>query len=115
MLRTATTTTPSAITISEWKPLHRATLRGFLTVHLPSGMNLHEVSVHTRDGVWWVMPASKAMLSKDGTALRDENNKIRYTQIISFTSRATRDRFIEEVLAALRQAQPQVFALESAI
>ena len=59
--------TAPPFTISDWKPLHRNTLRGFLTAHLPSGLTLHEMSVHTRDGTWWVTPASKPMLGKDGT------------------------------------------------
>lgn len=98
-----------SITISDWKPLIRNTLRGFLIAHLPSGMTLHEVSVHTRDGTWWVMPASKPMLSKDGTAMRDGDGKLRYSPIVSFESRHARDRFSAAVLAALRAAHPEAF------
>ena len=41
---------PPPVTIADWKPLQRNTLRGFLTARLPSGMNLHDVSVHYQDG-----------------------------------------------------------------
>jgi hypothetical protein len=101
---------PADIAISDWKSLERNTLRGFCTVNLPSGLTLHEVAVHTREGHWWVMPAAKPMLSKDGTALRDDAGKIRYSPIVSFESRAARDRFNAVVLVALRLAQPEVFA-----
>ena len=87
-------------------------MRGFCTVHLPSGLTLHEVSVHTRDGSWWVMPASKPMLSKDGTPLRDPAGKIRYSLIVSFEDRQARGRFNASVLDALRLAQPEIFAAD---
>jgi hypothetical protein len=104
-----------AITISDWKPLERNTVRGFCTIHLPSGLTLHEVSLHSRDGHWWVMTAAKPMLSKDGAALRDDAGKIRYSPIVSFESKAARDRFNAGVLAALRLAQPEVFAEAEAL
>ena len=98
-----------AVTISDWKPLHRNTLRGFLTAHLPSGMNLHDVSVHYRDGTWWASPASKPLLGADGTPLRDADGKIRYSPIVSF-EKAARSRFSTAIIAALRVAHPEAFA-----
>jgi hypothetical protein len=102
--------TSPPILISDWKPRLSGTLRGFCTVHLPSGLTLHEVSVHTRDGSWWVMPASKPMISKDGAALRDADGRIRYSPIVSFESRQARDRFNAGVLDALRLAHPAIVA-----
>jgi hypothetical protein len=100
----------SAVTISDWKARQSGTLRGFCTVHLPSGMILHEVAVHHRNGSWWASPASKPMLSKDGTVLRDDAGKVRYAPIISFDTKQTRDRLSQAVVEALRMAQPQLFA-----
>ena len=74
----------AAVTVSDWKARHQGTLRGFFTVHLPSGLTLHEAMLHTRDGSWWVAPASKPMIGKDGTASRDADGKIRYAPIVSF-------------------------------
>jgi hypothetical protein len=97
------------VTISDWKPLLRNTLRGFLTAHLPSGMNLHDVSVHCRDGIWWASPASKPLRGADGTAMRDAQGKIRYQAIVSFEKTA-RQRFNSAIIDALRLAHPEVFA-----
>ena len=69
--------------------------RRLLTAHLPSGMTLYEVSVHTRDATRWVAPASKPVLSKDGTALRDADGKIRYTPIIAFVSKTARSAAVQ--------------------
>ena len=103
------------ITISDWKPRESGTLRGFFTSHLPSGLTLHELMLHERDGRWWISFPSKPMLGADGAALRDERGKVRYSPpLIEFTSTQARSRFIEQVLEALRLAQPQVFAVERA-
>jgi hypothetical protein len=75
-------------------------------------MILHEVSLHTRDGSWWVMPAAKPMVGKDGTALRDDAGKVRYAPIVAFVDKGVRDRFSQGVIEALRRAMPQVFATE---
>jgi hypothetical protein len=104
----------SAVTISDWKPRQSGTLRGFCTAHLPSGMILHEVGIHTRNGSWWAAPTSKPMLSREGTALRDESDKIRYAPIVSFNTKQTRDRLSHAVVDALRRAHPEVFAEEEA-
>jgi hypothetical protein len=86
------------VTISDWTPLQRSTLRGFLTAHLPSGMNLHDVR-----------PASKPLLGNDGIAMRDAKGKIRYQAIVSFEKTA-RQRFNSAIIDALRLAHPEVFA-----
>jgi len=105
-----------AITIADWKPRESGTLRGFFTAHLPSRLTLHELMLHERDGRWWVSFPAKPMLAADGAALRDERGKVRYgAPLIEFTSTQARNRFVEQVLEALRQAQPQVFAMERAL
>ena len=104
-----------AITVSDWKSRQSGTLRGFFSAGLPSGLELHELMLHHRDGSWWLSFPSKPMLGTDGAALRDDSGKIRYSApLVSFANRQARDRFTEQVLAALRQAQPQVFAAERA-
>jgi hypothetical protein len=105
----------ASITISDWKPRVSGTLRGFCTAHLPSGMILHEVALHQRNGAWWASPASKPMLSKDGTALRDEAGKVRYSPIVSFTDKQTRDRLSHAVVDALRRAHPEVFVKDGGV
>jgi hypothetical protein len=71
---------------------------------------LHELSVHTRDGKWWIgFPAKPVLI--DGTVQRDESGKVRYgAPLVSFTSRQTRDRLSQAVVDALRRTHPEVFA-----
>jgi hypothetical protein len=96
-------------TIADWKPVVRNTLRGFFTAHLPSGMTLHDVALHTRDRVWWVSPASKPMLNSDGVVLRDDGGKIRYSAIVAFDDKTSRQRFNSLLITALQQAHPDIF------
>jgi hypothetical protein len=106
----------TAITIADWTPRESGTLRGFFTTHLPSGLTLHELMLHERDGRWWISFPSRPMLGADGAALRDERGKVRYgAPLIEFTGTQARSRFIEQVLEALRQAHPQMFAAERAL
>jgi hypothetical protein len=97
------------ITISDWKPLERNTLRGFCTVSLPSGLILHDAAVHSRDDSWWVSPASRPQIGRDGTVLKDDAGKVKYVPVVSFQSKAVRDRFSAGVIDALRLAHPEVF------
>ena len=107
--------TAPSISISGWKERESGTLRGFFSASLPSGLELHELMLHHRDGSWWLSFPAKPLLGADGAALRDDSGKIRYSSpLVSFTNRQARDRFTEQVLAALRLAQPQVFAAERA-
>jgi hypothetical protein len=101
---------PQPIIISDWKPRISGTLRGFCTARLPSGLVLHEVAIHTRGSTWWASPSSKPMLSRDGTALRDDAGKVRYSPVVSFADKQTRDRLSQAVVEALRRAHPDVFA-----
>jgi hypothetical protein len=98
------------ISISNWKERVSGTLRGFFTATPASGLVLHELMLHHREGSWWISFPAKPQLAPDGTALRDDAGKVRYGKpLIEFASRADRDRFMAQALAALRQALPAVF------
>ena len=105
----------TAITVADWKPRESGTLVGFFSAGMPSGVTFNELMLHHRDGAWWISFPSKPMLGADGVALRDERGKVRYSKpLIEFASRHARDRFTAQVLAALRQTHPEIFAAEAA-
>ena len=99
-----------AFLVEDWKPVVRNTLRGFCTVTLPSGLILSEVAVHIDGAKSWAMPASKPMISREGTVMRDQAGKVRYAPIISFTSKELRDRFSGQVIEALLAVYPEALA-----
>lgn len=104
----------TVINVTDWKVRQSGTLRGFVSVHLPSGLTLHDVCVHARAGAWWISLWSKPML-QDGVVLREASGKVRYgPPLIAFASPEVRTRFAHEVIEALRRAQPELFAAERA-
>jgi hypothetical protein len=94
------------ITVIEWKPLHRNSLRGFLTAAMPSGMILHEILIHVAPDGPWAAPPSKPMIGRDGVAMKDANGKPRYSPIVSFTDKTNRERWSSAMIAALLAAHP---------
>ena len=95
--------------VEDWKPRQQNTLRGFVRVRLPSGMVLHDVAVHEKNGKYWASPAGKPQLDRNDTAIR-ENGKIKYAAIVSFETKAVGDRFSQQVVEALRRGFPEALA-----
>jgi hypothetical protein len=104
-MSTSTRTHPE---ILAFVPRRQNSLQGFAEVRLPSGMILHDVSVHIDGARAWAMPASKAMLDKNGLALRDDRGKVRYSPVITIASKELRDRFSEAIIEAIRLSHPDV-------
>ena len=78
--------------VREWKPFEKNTLRGFLSIELPSGMILHGLTVHQKDDSRWVgLPAKE--YTKDGERS--------WIPQVEFASKAARERFQACVLAAV--------------
>jgi hypothetical protein len=102
-----------AIVISNWKARASGSLVGFFTVQVPSGLVFNELMLHERNGQFWLSFPSKPMIGADGGVMRDENGKARYdAPLISFANWEAKERFTQLVIAALREAQPAVFAAE---
>ena len=96
----------ATVTISDWKPLRRGSLRGFATVSMPSGMTVHEVSIMQSNGRAWASPPSKPMI-KDGKTIVDDDGKTKYVPLIEFVSKSVRDRWSSSIVDALLAAHPE--------
>jgi hypothetical protein len=77
----------------DWKALERNTLRGFVTIELPSGLVIKECSLHERDGRRWVGLPGKPYTAKDG--------QTSYVNIIDFGTKQARTQFQELALKAI--------------
>ena len=82
------------------------TLRGFADITMPSGMQMIEVAIHTKNGKAWASPPSKPMLDRDGVALRDARNKVRYSPIIDFATDNLRFQWSSAVVTAVVAFDP---------
>ena len=99
----------TGIVIEDWTPVVRNTLRGFTRARMPSGVIFHDCAVHEKNGAWWVSPASKPIIGRDGAQIKDTAGKSIWSPVVSFASKELRDRFSVAVLDALRVAHPEVF------
>ena len=80
------------IIIADWKPHSKNTLRGFLSVKLPSGITIHNITVHEKGEARWIgLPARSYQTDSGETA---------WSPIIEIADRSTANRFRDEVLDA---------------
>jgi hypothetical protein len=83
------------ITVSNWKPLERCGLRGFLTTTLPSGLILNNRQLLETEGRRWIGVPSQRFQSKNGG--------INYVLIVEFTTIRARNQFQAEALRAVER------------
>jgi hypothetical protein len=102
----------SAFRILDWRPLRKNSLLGFAKVEMPSGMIVADVTILTSERGPWASPPSKPMVDRAGTVVKDQNGKIRYSPIIEFRSKEIRDKFSENVIAALHSSHPEALLQE---
>jgi hypothetical protein len=96
------------ITVSNFKPVVAGAMRGFVDVHMPSGMTLHRCSIFAKDDRVWASPPSKQVIGRDGQVQRMPNGKARYEPNVSFVDRATQERWSIAVIDAVRLEYPDV-------
>jgi hypothetical protein len=97
-----------SIIIEEFVPVPRNSLRGFARVRLPSGLVLHDVSIHVKGDSSWVAPSSKPMIARDGPVIKGPDGKIKYSPVVSFATKELRDKFSASVIAAMRAHRPDM-------
>ena len=86
---------PRTITVCNWKPLNNGSLRGFLTLTLPSGVVIHNCQLIETGGRRWVGLPSRRFLTAGG--------KAHYEPIIEFATRKARRNFERTALEAVKQ------------
>jgi hypothetical protein len=94
------------LTVSAWKVIAKGALLGVATVRLPNGLTIFEVPVLRSGGRTWANLPGKPQIGADGTALRGDNGKPRYTPFAAWPDRATGDGFSAAVVAAVEAAHP---------
>jgi hypothetical protein len=97
------------VKIRDWLPLRKNTLRGFAKVEQPSGVIMADVTILVGERGPWASPPSKPMIDRDGVVMKDQRGKVRYVPLIEFASKEIRDRWSAAVIAAMREAHPEVF------
>jgi hypothetical protein len=81
------------VQIRDFKSLAKNTLHGVFSATLPSGMVIHGLTLHEREGRRWIgLPAREYI---------DQTGGRQFARIIEFINRTTADRFQAAALEAL--------------
>jgi hypothetical protein len=87
---------------SDWRPHEKATLRGFFTLRLPSGMIVRELTLHEKGDKRWVGLPARPRLDEGGRHRQDPTtSRGQWDPVIEIPDRDRRDKFTEEALVAL--------------
>jgi hypothetical protein len=86
---------PQDFCVSNWRAQEKNTLRTFLTLTLPSGLVLHNCSLHSQDGQQWIGLPARPYHAIDGS--------VRYAPIVEFASKETHVRFQSAALLAVKR------------
>ncbi len=81
------------IQICDWKPHQKHTLQRFFTATLPSGMVIHNLTLHEKGEARWIGLPSREWSNDAGEK--------QYAKLIEFTDRHIANRFRDQVLDAL--------------
>lgn len=102
------------VTVTDFRPYHRNTLRGFATVHVDElKLTIHDLAVHQHDnGKRWVGLPAKPVIDSSGVAKRNAEGKLEYAKLLSFDSRGVSDAFSEAVIAALLEFESSALNAE---
>lgn len=76
-----------------WKPYLKNTLRGFLSLELPSGLILHDCTLHQRNESRWVGLPGRPYQKPDGTTS--------WSPVVEIPENAAREKFQRGALAAV--------------
>jgi hypothetical protein len=93
------------ITASDWRPMERNTLRGFVTLTLqPSGLVLNDCALHQKEGREWIGLPGKPQIDRDGQSRKDPTTgRMLYTPVVEIPDRDARERFQQAALAAVHE------------
>jgi hypothetical protein len=97
-----TTMSKLSLSCNHFRAFKRNTLHGFATIRIEQmKLTIRDVAVHQKNAARWAQLPAKPMVNQDGTALRDETGRIKYTPVLEFDGRAVRDAFSAAAIAAV--------------
>jgi hypothetical protein len=94
------------MTLVEWRPIRKNSLRGFATIRLPIGLKINDCLVLVSHGKAWATLPSKPLIDKDGRHKADTGGKPSYVPVLEWCSRDLADRFSDAVVALVRAEHP---------
>jgi len=91
----------------DWRPVQRNSLIGFAQVQFGSGLIISEIAVHVAGSRVWAQPPARPWIEENKLILT-ETGKPRWQPIIDFANHGVRASWSRQVVAALKEARPEV-------
>lgn len=98
------------LTLVEWRPFEKNTLRGFATVTV-GALKIIDVTVHVLEDKRWCGLPAKPNIGRDGVANRDHRGRVRYSQMMEWINKDTAERFRQAVFDALERDYPDALTV----
>jgi len=89
------------VELLEFKRIGKGAAVGVARVKLGRALILHDVMVLSSNGKVWASPPGKPLVGKDGTVLKDDRGKTRYSPVVEWEDKRSRERFSAAVVAAV--------------
>jgi hypothetical protein len=97
---------PRRLLLLDWRPLRKASLRGFASVQLPSGLQIIDCPVLFSHGRTWAGLPGKPQLDSTGRQRADATGKALYVAVLKWKDPELRDRFSDAIVALIRASHP---------
>ena len=92
---------PRTMELLDWKRIDKGALVGRATILLPSGLQIGDIGVFTKDAQSWAQLPSEAMRDADGQLLKDDRGKPRYRSPLKWATRELQERFSAALIALI--------------
>ena len=90
-----------AIEASDWRPVVRGTLQGFVHIHTPSGWTFRDCAYHIKGDARWISLPARAQIDEEGRQRVDPRTGKRLYSTIIDLDPERRAAFQEQALEAL--------------
>lgn len=101
---------PMPVVILETKMIQKGALVAVVKIGLGK-MILHDVALLCANGKAWAGAPSKPMIGREGVVLKGDNGKARYTPIVEWADKETRERFSASVILAFEAEHGPILAV----
>jgi hypothetical protein len=102
LTRTQADTAPMPVIIVGWRPIGKGAIIGSADITLGKLSANGLLVLRGTNGRVWVNFPGIPMIGSNDLVLRDANGKVRYTAVFKWADTATRDRFSDSVIGAIR-------------
>ena len=89
------------VELLEFKLVRKGAAIGVARVRLGRALILHDVMVLSSNGKVWANAPGKPLVGKDGLVLKNDQGKVRYSPIVEWKDKESRERFSAAVIAAV--------------